>query len=361
VTQGAGPSTPDRPPKPPREEKPRARAGSPPPQDRRERHRRPGGRLAPVFSRPVSRSRGFIDEGTFPQASKPGRLHRTSWPSSSASDGWLRRLSPICLIGHPPDQCGASHSGAPVEPGPALAAAALKGRRGQSALAGHDRDHLRRRPHATVVGRGLRPLAPNRKDRGRQEWASPHGGLSGFLPDLPHRTMAVWRGVRRASSRISVRSLVRPIRDIMCRDSGADGDAQRISRPCRMFFLRIRDHRRRGPGTVLPPFPGHPRGEGRPRMDASGMPGRARPERGAGDIAPQGRVGGRGPSPLSAGGGRSGGWSARAGPGVELGLPGGRSCCGRSRARSRRPALGRGRPRHLASTPPLPGKSFAFD
>src|SRR5712675_729756 len=40
---------------------------------------------------------------------------------------------------------------------------------------------------------------------------------------------------------MSVRTLVKTIQDIMRQDSGVDGDAQRISQLCWMFFLKIID------------------------------------------------------------------------------------------------------------------------
>ena len=40
---------------------------------------------------------------------------------------------------------------------------------------------------------------------------------------------------------MSVRTLVKSIQDIMRQDSGIDGDAQRISQLCWMFFLKIID------------------------------------------------------------------------------------------------------------------------
>src|SRR5579872_2007033 len=40
---------------------------------------------------------------------------------------------------------------------------------------------------------------------------------------------------------MSVRSAVKSIQDIMRQDSGVDGDAQRISQLCWMFFLKIID------------------------------------------------------------------------------------------------------------------------
>src|SRR5437016_5949002 len=43
------------------------------------------------------------------------------------------------------------------------------------------------------------------------------------------------------ASDMSVRTLVKSIQDIMRQDSGVDGDAQRISQLCWMFFLKIVD------------------------------------------------------------------------------------------------------------------------
>jgi type I restriction enzyme M protein len=40
---------------------------------------------------------------------------------------------------------------------------------------------------------------------------------------------------------VSVRNVVKTIQDIMRQDSGVDGDAQRISQLCWMFFLKIID------------------------------------------------------------------------------------------------------------------------
>src|SRR5215475_11789184 len=40
---------------------------------------------------------------------------------------------------------------------------------------------------------------------------------------------------------MSVRNLVKSIQDIMRQDHGVDGDAQRISQLCWMFFLKIID------------------------------------------------------------------------------------------------------------------------
>src|ERR687897_264661 len=40
---------------------------------------------------------------------------------------------------------------------------------------------------------------------------------------------------------MSVRTLVKSIQDIMRQDTGIDGDAQRISQLCWMFFLKIID------------------------------------------------------------------------------------------------------------------------
>src|SRR6266542_5589571 len=41
---------------------------------------------------------------------------------------------------------------------------------------------------------------------------------------------------------MSVRNAVKSIQDLMRQDSGVDGDAQRISQLCWMFFLKIIDH-----------------------------------------------------------------------------------------------------------------------
>ena len=40
---------------------------------------------------------------------------------------------------------------------------------------------------------------------------------------------------------MSVRNTVKSIQDIMRQDAGVDGDAQRISQLCWMFFLKIID------------------------------------------------------------------------------------------------------------------------
>jgi type I restriction enzyme M protein len=40
---------------------------------------------------------------------------------------------------------------------------------------------------------------------------------------------------------MTVRALVKSIQDIMRQDTGVDGDAQRISQLCWMFFLKIID------------------------------------------------------------------------------------------------------------------------
>ncbi|MFZ1426646.1 MAG: type I restriction-modification system subunit M N-terminal domain-containing protein [Geminicoccaceae bacterium] len=40
---------------------------------------------------------------------------------------------------------------------------------------------------------------------------------------------------------MSVRTTVKSIQDIMRQDAGVDGDAQRISQLCWMFFLKIVD------------------------------------------------------------------------------------------------------------------------
>ena len=40
---------------------------------------------------------------------------------------------------------------------------------------------------------------------------------------------------------MSVRTLVKSIQNIMRQDTGVDGDAQRISQMCWMFFLKIID------------------------------------------------------------------------------------------------------------------------
>src|SRR2546430_3683994 len=45
---------------------------------------------------------------------------------------------------------------------------------------------------------------------------------------------------------MSVRTIVKSIQDIMRQDTGIDGDAQRISQLCWMFFLKIIDDQDRG-------------------------------------------------------------------------------------------------------------------
>jgi len=40
---------------------------------------------------------------------------------------------------------------------------------------------------------------------------------------------------------MSVRTLVKSIQDILRQDTGVDGDAQRISQLCWMFFLKVTD------------------------------------------------------------------------------------------------------------------------
>src|SRR5439155_2550712 len=49
------------------------------------------------------------------------------------------------------------------------------------------------------------------------------------------------RRQKRAAPHMSVRATVKSIQDIMRQDAGVDGDAQRISQLCWMFFLKILD------------------------------------------------------------------------------------------------------------------------
>jgi len=60
---------------------------------------------------------------------------------------------------------------------------------------------------------------------------------------------------------MSVRATVKSIQDIMRQDSGVDGDAQRISQLCWMFFLKIIDDQDQELELLNPdyvsPIPGH--------------------------------------------------------------------------------------------------------
>ena len=49
---------------------------------------------------------------------------------------------------------------------------------------------------------------------------------------------------------MSVRNTVKSIQDIMRQDSGVDGDAQRISQLCWMFFLKIIDDQDQEPEAL---------------------------------------------------------------------------------------------------------------
>ena len=51
---------------------------------------------------------------------------------------------------------------------------------------------------------------------------------------------------------MSVRNIVKSIQDIMRQDSGVDGDAQRISQLCWMFFLRSSTIRIRNSNSFMP-------------------------------------------------------------------------------------------------------------
>src|SRR5205823_14953294 len=56
------------------------------------------------------------------------------------------------------------------------------------------------------------------------------------------RSRAAVRALRRSRIAVmSVRNTVKSIQDIMRQDTGVDGDAQRISQLCWMFFLKIID------------------------------------------------------------------------------------------------------------------------
>ena len=57
---------------------------------------------------------------------------------------------------------------------------------------------------------------------------------------------------------MSVSTLVKSIQDIMRQDMGVDGDAQRISQLCWMFFLKIIDDQGVG-GVVTEPRPSQTR------------------------------------------------------------------------------------------------------
>src|ERR1043165_9448534 len=58
---------------------------------------------------------------------------------------------------------------------------------------------------------------------------------------------------------MSVRTTVKSIQDIMRKDAGVDGDAQRISQLCWMFFLKIIDDQDQQlellDATYVPPIP----------------------------------------------------------------------------------------------------------
>ena len=48
------------------------------------------------------------------------------------------------------------------------------------------------------------------------------------------------------NTHVSVRTIVKSIQDIMRQDVGVDGDAQRISQLCWMFFMKIIDDQDQG-------------------------------------------------------------------------------------------------------------------
>ena len=78
---------------------------------------------------------------------------------------------------------------------------------------------------------------------------------------------------------MSVRTLVKSIQNIMRQDTGVDGDAQRISQLCWMFFLKIIDDQDQElelmhDGLRLPDSP----------SDSSGVPGRRTPRASLGKI-----------------------------------------------------------------------------
>src|SRR5204863_7031104 len=53
---------------------------------------------------------------------------------------------------------------------------------------------------------------------------------------------------------MSVRNLVKSVQDIMRQDVGVDGDAQRISQLCWMFFLKILDDQDAELGLLDPSY-----------------------------------------------------------------------------------------------------------
>ena len=57
--------------------------------------------------------------------------------------------------------------------------------------------------------------------------------------------------IERPRSPLSVRTLVKSIQNIMRQDTGVDGDAQRISQLCWMFFLKISDDQDQELGLML--------------------------------------------------------------------------------------------------------------
>ena len=71
---------------------------------------------------------------------------------------------------------------------------------------------------------------------------------------------------------MSVRTLVKSIQNIMRQDTGVDGDAQRISQLCWMFFLKIIDDQDQGTGVDA--GPATPR---RSPSATNGVPGRQIP------------------------------------------------------------------------------------
>ena len=62
----------------------------------------------------------------------------------------------------------------------------------------------------------------------RNRASARQGSLCGTCKEMEH-------------SRMSVRTTVKSIQDIMRQDVGVDGDAQRLSQLCWMFFLKIID------------------------------------------------------------------------------------------------------------------------
>ena len=71
------------------------------------------------------------------------------------------------------------------------------------------------------------------------ELLTPFGGRAGFRQAVASCKTPSTSG--RLKIPMSVRNLVKSIQDIMRQDSGVDGDAQRLSQLCWMFFLKIID------------------------------------------------------------------------------------------------------------------------